>query len=100
MNTKHKLLTFLTALAMLMPLSAVGQSSNKILLDEDILMDRFMGFPYYRRAQSYHDMVKYYPETPKYYGHMTMTKDHFKITIPAHQWKFEDGDGGSGGGIR
>ena len=95
MNTKHKLLTFLTALALLMPLSAVGQSSNKILLDEDILMDRFMDFPYYRRGQSYHDMVKYEPETPKYYGHMTMTKDHFKITIPAHQWKFEDGDGGS-----
>ncbi len=95
MNTKHKLLTFLTALALLMPLSAVGQSTNKILLDEDVLMQTFMGFPYYRRGQSYYDMVEYEPEIPKYYGHMTMTKDHFKITIPAHQWKFEDGDGRS-----
>ena len=34
MNTKHKLLTFLTALAMLTPLSAVGQDKD-VLIDAD-----------------------------------------------------------------
>ena len=76
MNTKHKLLTFLTALALLTPLSAVGQDKD-VLIDKDFaITDGFLeGFG-----------AK---------GHLKLTKNDFIITIPAQNFhsEREDKDG-------
>ena len=73
MNTKHKLLTFLTALAMLMPLSAVGQDKD-VLIDKDFAITdgTLEGFG-----------AK---------GHLKLTKNDFIITIPAQNLKAERED--------
>lgn len=73
MNTKHKLLTFLTALAMLMPISAVGQDKD-VLIDKDFAITdgTLEGFG-----------AK---------GHLKLTKNDFIITIPAQNLKAERED--------
>ena len=73
MNTKHKLLTFLTTLALLMPISAVGQDKD-VLIDKDFaITDGFLeGFG-----------AK---------GHLKLTKNDFIITIPAQNLKAEGED--------